>query len=158
MVEAIVKDNSVLDDLGNGIVYGLENSSYLKSKLATRRSTLTQLIEKVRSEIVKLDSTKRNIEYSINNNNQRASSYIIDVSTINGQMIGLNEKLLSLQDELKFTNAVQILHGFEKFGKPVSPKLIKSLVLGFIGGFAIGYFLSLYLYLRKRVRQHSLQL
>ena len=151
MVEVLVKDNAILDSLGKGIVYGLESADYIKAKLASRRSSLTQLIDKVRTEISKLDSTKKNIEYSINNNNQHSSSFIIDVSTINSQMISLNEKLLSFQDELKFTNAVQVLHKFEKFEKPVAPKLFKSLLLGLIGGFAIGYILSLYKYLRKKI-------
>ena len=152
MVEVLVRDNAVLDSLGKGIIFGLENSDYMKARLATRRSTLTQLIDKVRTEIVKLDSTKKNIEHSINNNSQHSSSFIIDISTINSQMIGLNEKLLSFQDELKFTNAVQVLHKFEKFEKPAAPKLFKSLLLGFIAGFAIGYIYSLYIYLRKRMK------
>lgn len=155
MVEVWVEDNTVLDSLDRAFVYGLENSDYMKAKLASRKSTLTQLIDKVRAEIIKLDSTKKNIEYNINSNNQQSSSYIIDISTINGQMIGLNEKLLSFQDELRFTNAVQVLHKFEKFEKPASPKFFKSLVLGLIGGFAFGYMLSLYLYLRKRITRNT---
>ena len=152
MVEVLVRDNAVLDSLGKGIIFGLENSDYMKARLSSRRSTLTQLIDKVRTEITKLDSTKKNIEHNINSNNQHSSSFIIDISTINSQMISLNEKLLSFQDELKFTSAVQVLHKFEKFEKPVSPKLFKSLLLGFIAGFAIGYILSLYIYFRKRMK------
>ena len=94
MVEVLVKDNAILDSLGNGIVYGLGNADYIKAKLASRRSSLTQLIDKVRTEIIKLDSTKKNIEHNINNNNLQSSSFIIDISTINSQMISLNEKLL----------------------------------------------------------------
>ncbi|MEP7163278.1 MAG: hypothetical protein ABI741_01220 [Ferruginibacter sp.] len=157
MVEVLVKDNEILDSLGKGIVYGLGNSDYMKAKLDARKTTLTQLIDKVKAEIIKLDSTKKNIEYNINNNNPHASSFIIDVSTINSQMIGLNEKLYSFQDELKFTNAVQVLHKFEKFEKPVAPKLFKLLLLGFIGGFAIGYILSLYLFVQKRIASRQLR-
>ena len=154
-VEVLVNDNSVLDSLSKRIVYGLENGEYIKAKLASRRSNLMQLIDKVKIEILKLDSTKKQIENSINNNNLHTSSFILDVSNINGQMIGLNEKLLGYQDELKFCNAVQVLQNFEKFEKPVAPKLFKSLVLGFIGGFALGYILALYLYLRRRVALHA---
>lgn len=154
-VEVLVNDNSVLDSLSKRIVYGLENGEYIKAKLASRRSNLMQLIDKVKIEILKLDSTKKQIENSINNNNLHTSSFILDVSNINGQMIGLNEKLLGYQDELKFCNAVQVLHNFEKFERSVAPKLFKSLVLGFIGGFALGYILALYLYLRRRVALHA---
>lgn len=155
VVAVLVKDNIVLDSLGKGIIYGFENNEYIKAKLASRRFNLSALIDKVKSEIIKMDSTKRNIEYSINNNNQHSSSFIIDVSNINVQMIGLNEKLLTYEDELKFSNAVEIFHKFEKFEKPVSPKFLKSVVLGFIGGFAIGYILSVYIFLRKRFAVHT---
>ena len=104
MIEVMVKDNEILDSLGKGIVYGLENSDYIKAKLASKRSNLTQLTDKVKSELIKLDSTKKDVEFSINNNNQHSSSYIIDISTINSQVIALSEKLLSFQDELKFTS------------------------------------------------------
>jgi hypothetical protein len=150
IIEVTVTDNSVLLPLGTGIVHGLENTNYIKAKLASRRSNLTELISKVKQEIIKLDSTKKNIEYAINNNRQSAS-YIIDVSNINSQVISLNEKLLGYEDELKFTNAVQVLHKFEKFKKPASPKLLKSIILGFITGFAIGYMLAIYFFLRNRV-------
>ena len=150
VVKAIVRDNAVLDSLYKGIIYGLENSDYIKAKLASRRTILGELIGKVKTEISKLDSTKKNIENSINSNNLHSSSFIIDVSTITSQVISLNEKLLGYQDELKFSAAVLVFHKFEKFEKPVSPKFFKSVVLGFIAGFAIGYLLSLYLYLRKR--------
>ena len=150
VVKAIVRDNAVLDSLYKGIIYGLENSDYIKAKLASRRTILGELIGKVKTEISKLDSTKKNIENSINSNNQHSSSFIIDVSTITSQVISLNEKLLGYQDELKFSAAVLVFHKFEKFEKPVSPKFFKSVVLGFIGGFAIGYLLSMYIYLRKR--------
>jgi LPS O-antigen subunit length determinant protein (WzzB/FepE family) len=154
-VKALVKDNAVLNSLSEGIIYGLENSDYIKAKLASKRSNLAELIEKLKIEISKLDSTKKNIENSINNNSQHPSSFIIDVSAITSQMIVLNEKLLGYQDDLKFSGAVQVLHKFEKFEKPVNPKFFKLLVLGFIGGFFIGYVFSLFIYLRKRFRMHA---
>jgi len=154
-VTALVKDNTILDSLCKGIIYGFENTDYIKARLASRRSILASLIDIVKIEIVKLDSTKKSIGYNISSNNQHASSFIIDISTINSQVIGLNEKLLGYQDELKFSNAVQVFHKFEKFEKPVAPKLFKLLVLGFIGGFAIGYLLSLFIFLRKRLAMYA---
>ncbi len=151
-VDVLVTDNSILDSLQQGIIYGLENSSYMKARLETKRSDYTLLIDKVKNEISKLDSTKKMIENNINSNSQHSSSYIVDISNINTQMIELTEKLLDYQQQLKFNSAVQVLHPFEKFQKPASPRLLKSIVLGFIGGFAIGYILAIYLYIRKKVR------
>lgn len=153
MVEVLVKDTAVLDTLQKGIIHGLEAGEYIKEKLDTKKSNLKQLIEKVKIEIIKLDSTKKNIENSINNNTKSSSSFIIDVSNITSQMMSLNEKLLGYQEELKFANAVQVLHNFAKFKNPESPKLFKSLVLGFIAGFSIGYMLSIYKYVKRRMAQ-----
>jgi hypothetical protein len=151
IVTAIVKDNTVLDSLSYGLIYGFENNDYIKAKLDSKRSNLTSLIDKVKIEISKLDSTKKSIAYNINNSSQHSSSFIIDISTINGQMITLNEKLLTYQDELKFAHAVEVFHKFEKFEKPLSPKLFKLMVLGFIAGFAMGYLLSVFSYLKKKI-------
>lgn len=155
MVEVVVKDTSVLDPLQQGIVNGLENGAYLKAKLESRKSNLRQLIEKVKTEIAKLDSTKRDIETSIRNTGRSAASYIIDVSGITGQMIGLNEKLVGYQEDLKFTRAVQVLHNFAKFKKPSSPKLVKLTVLGFLAGFCIGYLIAMYRYINGKIRQRN---
>lgn len=152
MVEAVVADTGILDELQKGIVTGLENGEYLKAKLESRKANLRQLIEKVKSEITKLDSTKRNIESSILGNSGNAS-YIIDITGITGQMIGLNEKLLGYQEDLRFTRAVQVLHNFAKFKRPFSPQLFKLTVLGFIGGFVIGYLLAVYTYIRGKIEQ-----
>ncbi len=154
VVTTIVKDNNVLDSLGRGIVYGFENNDYIKAKLASKRLNLVTIIEKIKVEIRKLDSTKTAIEYSIRSENRHPSSFIFDVSTINGQLIGLNEKQLAYEDELRFTNAVQVFHPFEKFDRPVSPHLLKLLLLGAIGGFAIGYLQSMYRWLRRRMASH----
>ena len=68
MVEVWVEDNTVLDSLNRAFVYGLENSDYIKAKLANRRSNLALLYDKVKAEIIKLDSTKKYIEQNIHNN------------------------------------------------------------------------------------------
>ncbi len=157
LVEVIVTDNTILDSLQKGIVFGLENNDYLKAKLDSRRSNLTQLVEKVTLEINKLDSTKKKIDNSISTNSEHNSSFIIDVSNINTQMIALTEKLLDYQEQVKFLNAVQVLHKFEHFNKPASPKFFKSVVLGGIAGFAIGYILSIFLYVRKKINIRKTQ-
>jgi hypothetical protein len=155
MVTVIVKDNAVLGSLADGIIYGLEHSDYIKARLVSRKATLAALIGKVTIEIAKLDSTKRYIGSAINGNSGHSSSFIIDVSSVTSQMIALNEKLLGYQDELRFSNAVQVLHGFERFEKPVSPKKFKLLVLGCVGGVALGYLAASYLYLRRRFATHT---
>ncbi|MFT3909400.1 MAG: hypothetical protein QM737_08255 [Ferruginibacter sp.] len=154
-VEVMVKDNAVLDSLQDGIIYGLEHTEYMKERLATKRANFTELVEKVKTEISKLDSTKKSIESNVSNNTQHPSSYILDISGINAQMISLNEKLLNYEEQLKFMNAVQVLHKFEKFQYPASPKFLKLVVLGIIGGFAVGYMLALYVHVKKKLKARS---
>ncbi len=151
-VEVTVRDTAILDSLQKGIVRGLENGDYIKAKLESRRSNLRQLIDEVNIEIAKLDSTKKDIERSMNGS-KSSSSFIIDISSITGQMMSLNEKLVGYKEDLKFTSAVQPLHDFAKFKNPVSPKLFKLLVLGFIAGFAIGYIIAIYRYIQSRIAQ-----
>lgn len=156
MVEVIVSDTAILDALQKAIIHGLESSEYMKEKLETKKSNLTQLITKATDEIIKLDSLKQSIENSINNRHgSNSASFIIDISNITGQMMNLNEKLLGYREELKFAQAVQVLHNFSKFKNPVSPNLFKLVVLGLLGGFAIGYIISMYKYMNNRIKRRN---
>lgn len=151
IIKVVVKDPSILDELQKGIIYGLESNDYIKERIAIKRSNLRQLIEKVSIEITKLDSTKLAVENIINNKNVNSSSLMVDVSNINSQIIGLNEKLLSYTEELKFANAVQVLQRFNKFSKPESRKGRLLLTGGAIAGFVIGYIISLLIYVRRKL-------
>ncbi len=64
LVEVNVTDNSILDDLQKAIVYGLENTEYVKLRLDSRRASLDELIDKTAAEIIKLDSTKKLLKIS----------------------------------------------------------------------------------------------
>ena len=154
-IEVLVRDTGILDRLQQGIVYGLQNNEYIKERVASRKSNLNALIQKVKTEISALDSTKSNVENIINNKNQNQSSFIIDVTGINSQLIALNEKLYGYQDELKFLNAVQVLQNFNKLKNPETPKLLSSLILGLITGVFIGYFVALYKYVKQKLRKRA---
>ena len=149
LVTALVKDNSILPKLQSGIIYGLENSDYIKARLTSKRANLKTLIARSKVEIAKLDSMKKRLEQSTSS----GTGYLLDVSGINTEMMALTEKMLEYEDQLRFANGVQVLHPFEKFEKPVSPKLFKSVVLGALAGFAVGYLLSLFLYVRGKIRR-----
>jgi len=151
IVKVIVKDPSILEDLQKGIIHGLESNEYVKERVAIKRSNLTQLIEKVTNEMTKLDSTKLAVENIINNKNKNSSSLMVDVSSINTELINLNEKLLVFKEQLKFANAVQVLQKFSKFSKPESRKGPLLLTVGAIAGFVLGYIVSLFIYVRRKL-------
>ena len=155
MVEVLVKDTSILYDLEKGIVYGLESSSYVQDRVASRRERLKAMIEKVNSELSKLDSMKTSIQRIIAGKSSGGSSFMLDVSGINAQWIGLNEKVLALEEELRFVNAVQVLQSFNRISRPESPKLLKTLFFGVLAGGFIGYIIALVRYLLSKLKERS---
>jgi preprotein translocase subunit Sss1 len=155
IVRVLVKDTGVLDELEKGIVHGLESSTYVVERVASRRGNLKAMIEKVKIELSKLDSMKTSIQQMITSRRPGGSSFMLDVSGLNAQWIGLNEKLLALQDELKFVNAVQVLQSFNKISKPESPKLLKTLFFGVLAGGFIGYVIAMIRYLLLKLKARS---
>src|SRR5688572_3044553 len=155
IVQVTVKDTSILDNLQQGIVYGLENTEYVKQKLITKKANLVELIEKVKEEIAKLDSTKLAVENILNNKNQSSSSLFIDITSINSGIINLNEKLLDYQEQLKFASATQVIQKFNKFSNPESRNGPLLLLVGAITGLVIGYLISLIIAVRRKLIERS---
>jgi|ERR1043165_9053232 hypothetical protein len=156
-IDVFIRDNALLPELQNGIIYGLENNEYVKQQLGVKRENLRQLIKQVSIEITKLDSTKNKVERIIGSRQGGSSSLMIDVSGLHGQLIGLNEKLLSLQQDLKFTSAVQVLQSFSKFSKPAGPNLIVTLGVSIIGFLALAYIVTLIRSINTRLKNRSIQ-
>lgn len=129
-IDVVTTDNNILDSLLSGFVYGFENNTYIKTRLDVKKDALRELIDKTTSEIRKLDSTKTTLEKIIGGSEKPSSSLIVDGSSINRQLIEMNEKLYSFKENLQFTNAVQVLQPFSKFNKPDGPHLLPWLVIG----------------------------
>lgn len=142
-IDVKITDNSILDSLQIGIVHGFESGDYIKSRLAFKRDRLKEMIDKTNIEILKLDSNKVEVGNIIMGKEQPSSSLIVDGSTINRQLIDMNEKLLYWKEDLNFTAGIQVLQGFSKFDKPIDPKLFVLLVLGWIFCFALAYIYAL---------------
>ena len=155
VIDANVTNNSVLDPLQNGLVYGFEHSEYIKERLEVRRETLKELIGKTEIEIAKLDSTKKEVENIIAGTGRSSASLIVDGSSINRQLIEMNEKLLGYKGELKFTNAVQVLQSFNKYQKPVNPKLIPWLIIGLVFFFGLAFLYSVYNSIHTKLKKRN---
>ena len=154
-IDVRVTDNAILDTLQKGIVYGFANGNYIKERLSYKRDRLKEMIAKLNIEILKLDSNKEAVENIIQGKEKPSSSLIVDGSSINRQLIDMNEKLLYWQEELNFTNGIQVLQGFSKFDKPIGPKLLVLLVLGWIGSFALAYIYALISSLNRKLKSRS---
>ena len=151
-VDVWLTDTSVIDEFQLAIVRGLDNSSYVRERVNTRQGRFEEMIKNVKIEITKLETTKATVDSVIRNSKNGATPFLVDISSLNAQWIGLNEKLLSYQEELKFSNAVQVFQEFYKPNKPIGPSLIKNLAFGMIGGLFIGYIVSLFLRVRQKLR------
>jgi hypothetical protein len=151
LINVSVTDTSILDELQNGIVYGLNNSPFIRDKITTRKAKDIELIAKVNNEIQKLNTTKNIIDSMIRTRNENSSSLLVDISRINAEWIELNEKLLGYKEDLKFLSGVQVLEDFHK-GKTVREGLLKFSFLGIAAGCFIGYLISLFLYILQKLK------
>lgn len=151
IINATVKDNSILDDLQKGIVYGLNNSPYVKEKIETKKARDRELIKRTTDEIAKLNVTKQIIDSLIKTNQRNTSSFMLDISRISAQTIELNEKLFNYQEDLKFLTGIQVLENFNK-GTLSRNGLLRVSFLGMASGLFIGYLVSLFLFVRIKFK------
>lgn len=152
IINVSVTDNSILDDLQKGIVYGLNNSPYVKEKLETRKARDLDLIKSTNNEIAKLNATKQIIDSLILANHSNSTSFMLDISRSSAQMIDLNEKLFNYQEDLKFLSGVQVLENFNK-GETKRSGLIKFSLFGMAAGLFVGYMISLFLFLGMKLKE-----
>jgi len=157
VVEVLVTDNEVLDELQAGIVYGFENTAYIKQRLAVKKEGQEELINKTDAEIKKLDSTKQMLVEILEGKGRVSSSLIIDGSSVNRLIIEMNEKLINMKESLRFTTAVQVLQDFAAYRKPVGPKLLPLLFIGLVVFLGIAYIISLFLSISGGLRVRALQ-
>jgi len=151
LINVSVTDTSVLNELQKGIIYGLNNSPFVKEKIAVRKARNTELIEKVSREIEKLNGTKNLVDSLIRTRNANSTSLMVDISRINAEWIDLNEKLLGYQEDQKFLSGAQVLEDFHP-GKPLRQGLMKFSFLGIAAGGFIGYVISLFLYVLQKIK------
>ena len=151
-IDIIVQDTSLLGELQEAIIYGLENNQYVKDRIVVRKTNLVDLIENVKKEMTRLDSVKSNIEQIIGNTKKNNSSLMVDISGISSQMVALREKLLNFEEQLHFGDAIRVLQDFVKSGRPKQPKLSVLMTVGLGFGLFCGFCLALYRLIRAKYR------
>ena len=156
-IDVIVTDNNILDSLQKGIVYGYENTPYIRQRVDIKKANLAELIAKTTSEIARLDSTKNIVQDIMNGKGKSSSALVIDGSSINRQLIEMNQKLLSFKEDFQFANAIQVFQPFSVFRNPAGPSLIVSLSLGIIFFLALAYLFALFSSINSKLKGHRLQ-
>ena len=159
-IDVRIKDNSVLPALQEALVYGLNNTEYVKQRLLLRKKDVETLIDKVTAEIQKLDSVKKNIETVITSKEKNANSYMLDIPGVNKEFIDMNEKLLSYREELQFSSSgIQVLQSFVALNTPVSISLRVMILLGILFCLFIAFIFtvahSVLERLKKRASSHA---
>ena len=155
-IDARVKDNAVLPGLQKALVYGLNNTEYVKQRLSLRKKDIEILIGKVMAEIQKLDSVKKNIETVITSREKNATSFMLDITGVNKEFIELNEKLLSYREELQFNSSgVQVLQSFVPLNTPVSISLKVMILLGILFCLFIAFIFTIVHSVSKRLKKRA---
>jgi hypothetical protein len=152
-IDAKITDNGILPALQEAVVHGLNNTEYVREKLAIKTDNLKQMVSNVTKEITKVDSLKTSVQNIITNKEKNSSSLMVDISGLNRQLIDLQEKLLGYKEELKFISGVHVLQGFSRSDKPVSISLKVLIILGLIISISITYIYTLIYYVRERMRR-----
>jgi capsular polysaccharide biosynthesis protein len=150
-VDVKVKDNSVLPELQNAIVHGLNNTPYAVRRLAARKEYLQNGINQLTDEANKLDSVRNNI--GAIGSKRENTSLLLNVSDINKDLVDMHEKVENYKTELKFISTVQVLQGFIPSGIPVSRSLTVSIAVALIVCLAAAYIFSLIKYVEHRLKQ-----
>jgi hypothetical protein len=153
LLTVLVTDTTILQRLQKGIIYAIENSEYIKDKLAVRKDNLRKMIQTIDQEIIRLSKMQAAIEANLQQQNPNGGHFMVNISDISGQITGLHEKKLNFQDSLTFTSAVHVLQNFYTPAKPTYPKLIKQLALGLAAGILLGFAIAFYLYIRRKLAQ-----
>lgn len=155
-IDVRIKDNSILPALQRALVYGLNNTEYVKQRLQLRKKDVETLIDKVTAEIQKLDSVKKNIETVITSREKNATSFMLDIPGVNKEFIDMNEKLLSYREELQFSSSgIQVLQSFVPLNTPVSISLRVMILLGILFCLFIAFIVTIMYSVSERLKKRA---
>jgi len=147
LVTVEVKDVSMLDSLEQGILYYIENNSYVKKRVSLNLVGIEKEMEKVENEIKDLETLKFQMQNLLKSNQNKSNLFLSDMGNISSQIIALYQKFSSLKYSRQFADRdIRIIKNFAKFKKKSSPSLTLSLLGGMIVSLSLGI---LYLIVKK---------
>jgi hypothetical protein len=149
-ISVVVRDTTILQPLQNGMLYALENSGYVKEKLASRKNILKSMIQTVQLEMTRLSKLQQVVETSFQQPTNAGGHLMLNVSDISTQIANLEERKLNYEEELSFISPVNVLQHFYTPLNPTFPVLLKQLALGLGGGLFLGMLTSFYLHYRRK--------
>ena len=142
VIEVETKDTAGLQDLQGAIVYGLENSEYVRQKVQIRKEGLQQQIQKAGDEVTKLDSSRKYIQSLLQGPGKGSPELIVDISKASEERVEIQEKLTGYKEKLAFVNGIQVVQDFVRTRK-VKPSRSLFFLSGLLAGFLLGYVITL---------------
>ncbi len=144
-------NNEILADLQKGLISFLENNEYVKKRIDLKKGRLKKLISKVGKEIKEIDNLKAKINKNLISQQSGSNNLvIIDPTNVYENALDLYKEEIFYQESLELSSSIHLIEGFVAFKKPVSPKLLKSIVIGF----ALGLFLALGIVILLELRDY----
>ncbi|MBS1574503.1 MAG: hypothetical protein JST09_04295 [Bacteroidetes bacterium] len=143
IIDVELAEGASLDELQLALLNGLENNGYVKQKTELKKANLLESIAKLKPQIARLDSVRTSLEEMILKGKTTSSPVIVDIAGIYKQLIEMNEKMTIYNDTLRFSNAVQLIQGFDALKKTVGPKLTVWLSLGLVFFLSVAYVYAL---------------
>jgi hypothetical protein len=137
-----VKDNVVLPHFQKGMIKYLSENEYSTLRVNRFIENRKSLLKSVEDEKNKLDSLNLLFANKIVHSN--TSSTITSPGDFKATIITLEEKKLTIEDELKFAQPVRTIQGFTAFKKPVEPilKIVLSKYVALFLGIGLLFILT----------------
>jgi capsular polysaccharide biosynthesis protein len=151
-LSVIVRDTAILQPLQKGMVHALNNSSFVKDKLALHKNNMRSLVQIVDQEITRLKSMQQTVENNLQRQSNTGGSLMLNVSGISEQIADLRFRKFSYEEELSNASAVHVLQNFYIPSRPTFPVLLKQLALGVCAGVFLGCTIAFYLHYKKNAQ------
>ncbi|MES2139001.1 MAG: hypothetical protein V4511_04795 [Bacteroidota bacterium] len=138
-VEVRVYSASILDSLQSGILHFLESNEYATKRKKISKLYLDKFEEKIKSEIIAIDSLKRIVDKSIlprSLGNGIIMGESIDPVKVYQEGMNLYKSQLNINEQRELNNSFEIIIGFSS--PTPSSNLIVNILKGFIFSLLFG--------------------
>lgn len=139
-IEVKVYSTLILDSLQKGILRFLESNEYASKRKKINREYLDKFEERIKIEILAIDSLKRIVDKSIIPRSTGSGIILgepIDPVKVYQASMNLYQSQLKIQEQRELNNSFEVMVGFSKDAIKDS-KLILNIIIGFILGYLIG--------------------
>lgn len=142
-----ITDNAILPKLQQGLIQYIEQNDFVKVRVEQKKKYYTQLIEKISTEIEKIEVLKDRIGQGTFKSD--GGTYLVDPTNPFSKSISLFQDRLEYQQKLELINSVQVVEGFTPFNHKIKPKLSVMLPIGFFAGVFVAFGIIFFRFLIK---------